>query len=83
MREKRKGRGGRGTIRSGGPLMLSICPYLSDNTTHRGTPCALYPMKLHIVRTRSRVYKYRGVVCRVCVQGMLKTFKHYFETSIL
>lgn len=41
--------GGKGTIRSGRPLMLSICPHLGD-TTFRATPCT--PMEHYIVLTR-------------------------------
>lgn len=52
--------GAGGTIRSGRPLMLSICPHLGD---HRGyhapwhTPCTQPHGTFRIVLTRSRVHE--------------------------
>lgn len=80
-RRRRGGGGGGGTIRSGRPLMLSICPHLGCDTTHRSTSCILPHGTLYCSLSFVHTREYRGV-CRVCTFELdaltvLKWYRHF------
>lgn len=68
-REEGRGKGGGGTIRSGRPLMLSICPHLGYDTTHCGILCISTPWNsLYCSLSFVCIPEYRGV-CRACIRA--------------